>query len=395
MGFYSDANPDDRGRSGGFPHLSDPTGAHDAFAIGYDGTSSGLAATDVQAAIDELATEDAAAHIADTTAAHAASALANTPAGNIAATDVQAAINELDDEKAGLALANVFTEDQRVATGKRLIVGASDADNGLKRIITSNTILKSHQTETTGKNPAPEVTYWQLLNTSWTPPSQSWISPGAGSPGNFLALPSAFAHGHHQHQNELLSAGDGRYASYPADYGGPTEDLGVVTTDGGPILWSSMQVPAYDAAGVLNRITDVVFYSGATAMSGCTHLFAAVYGYGDGTGVGFPLIGQSTDAPGATWAANSAKTFSINGDPSLPNLGSSNPEANGILFVGLFISATQHPSLLGFRVHPTINDVAYAIHGTTSGVTTTAPNPEIEEWPTTASARLYCRVGLV
>lgn len=38
-------------------------------------------------------------HIADTTAAHAASAISNTPAGNIAATDVQAAINELDTEK--------------------------------------------------------------------------------------------------------------------------------------------------------------------------------------------------------------------------------------------------------------------------------------------------------
>ena len=39
------------------------------------------------------------AHIADPTAAHAASAISNTPAGSIAATTVQAAINELDTEK--------------------------------------------------------------------------------------------------------------------------------------------------------------------------------------------------------------------------------------------------------------------------------------------------------
>ncbi len=39
------------------------------------------------------------AHLADTTDAHAASAITNTPAGNIAATTVQAAINELDTEK--------------------------------------------------------------------------------------------------------------------------------------------------------------------------------------------------------------------------------------------------------------------------------------------------------
>jgi hypothetical protein len=38
-------------------------------------------------------------HIADTTAAHAATAISNTPAGGIAATTVQAAINELDTEK--------------------------------------------------------------------------------------------------------------------------------------------------------------------------------------------------------------------------------------------------------------------------------------------------------
>jgi len=43
------------------------------------------------------------AHIVDTVAAHAASAVSNTPAGGIAATDVQAAINELDTEKAALA----------------------------------------------------------------------------------------------------------------------------------------------------------------------------------------------------------------------------------------------------------------------------------------------------
>lgn len=38
-------------------------------------------------------------HIADTTGAHAATAISNTPAGNIAATTVQGAINELDSEK--------------------------------------------------------------------------------------------------------------------------------------------------------------------------------------------------------------------------------------------------------------------------------------------------------
>ncbi len=51
----------------------------------------------------EAATADIAAHIADTAGAHAATAIANTPAGGIAATTVQAAIDELDTEKANLA----------------------------------------------------------------------------------------------------------------------------------------------------------------------------------------------------------------------------------------------------------------------------------------------------
>lgn len=50
---------------------------------------------------------DAIAHAGDTTDAHAASAITNTPAGNIAATTVQAALNELDSElSAGIATAN-------------------------------------------------------------------------------------------------------------------------------------------------------------------------------------------------------------------------------------------------------------------------------------------------
>jgi len=53
-------------------------------------------------------------HLNDASGAHAASAIANTPAGNIAAVHVQTAINELDTEKAGLALANTFTATQTI-----------------------------------------------------------------------------------------------------------------------------------------------------------------------------------------------------------------------------------------------------------------------------------------
>lgn len=92
-------------------HISDTTDAHDASAISNVPAGT-IAATDVQAALNELDTEkattgsvstvasDLTAHISDATDAHAGTAITNTPAGNIAATTVQAAINELDSEKA-------------------------------------------------------------------------------------------------------------------------------------------------------------------------------------------------------------------------------------------------------------------------------------------------------
>lgn len=79
-----------------------------ASEISYDNATSGLTATEVQSAIDEvegrldtnesLATANAAglsAHLADTVDAHDASAISNVPSGNLAATDVQSALNEL------------------------------------------------------------------------------------------------------------------------------------------------------------------------------------------------------------------------------------------------------------------------------------------------------------
>lgn len=89
-------------------HIGDTTDAHDASAISFVNTTSGLVATEVQAAIDEVegrlqttegvATGAATAisdHLSDTVDAHDASAISVTPAGDLAATDVQAALTEL------------------------------------------------------------------------------------------------------------------------------------------------------------------------------------------------------------------------------------------------------------------------------------------------------------
>lgn len=89
-------------------HVSDTTGAHAASAI--SNTPSGnLAATDVQGALNELQSDvDSRAtatalsdHLSDTSGSHAASAISNTPSGNLSATDVQAALNELQSDVDG------------------------------------------------------------------------------------------------------------------------------------------------------------------------------------------------------------------------------------------------------------------------------------------------------
>lgn len=60
---------------------------------------------DIAAVAADVATviADLAAHLADTSGAHAATAISSTPAGGLAATTVQAALNELDTEKLAAA----------------------------------------------------------------------------------------------------------------------------------------------------------------------------------------------------------------------------------------------------------------------------------------------------
>lgn len=83
-------------------HLADGTDAHDASAISSV-ASGNLAATDVQSALDELQADidtralasDLSAHLADIADAHDASAISVVATGNLSSTDVQAALQEL------------------------------------------------------------------------------------------------------------------------------------------------------------------------------------------------------------------------------------------------------------------------------------------------------------
>jgi len=85
----------------------------------------------VSAALLSITTLNAGAtsdHIADTADAHAASAITNTPAGNLAATEVQAALDELqtDVDTRLVADSGVFI----VPTSDPAVVGALWNDSG-------------------------------------------------------------------------------------------------------------------------------------------------------------------------------------------------------------------------------------------------------------------------
>lgn len=88
-------------------HLADSAGAHAASAISLLDTANDFTATDVEGAIAELQSDaeaDATAladHLADTADAHDASAISFTPAGTLASTNVQAAIEEVASEAGG------------------------------------------------------------------------------------------------------------------------------------------------------------------------------------------------------------------------------------------------------------------------------------------------------
>lgn len=98
-----------------------------------------------------------AAHIADTAAAHAASAISSTPAGNLSATTVQAALDELDAEKVSAA---TLTESVQDIIGAILTSSESVGSLGWTYDDTAGTVTATIK--------AGAVAYAQIQNISAT-----------------------------------------------------------------------------------------------------------------------------------------------------------------------------------------------------------------------------------
>ncbi len=135
-------------------HIADASAAHAASAVSYSPTGS-IAATDVQTAVAEVASEAATAtgvvstavsdHLGDATAAHAATAISFTPAGSIAATTVQAAIEEAATEASASGIPGTLLD----AKGDLIVASAADTAARLA-VGTNGHILTADSAEATG-----------------------------------------------------------------------------------------------------------------------------------------------------------------------------------------------------------------------------------------------------
>lgn len=111
-------------------HVNDSSAAHAASAISIADAAGDFTATDVEGALAELQADaeadDAAlaAHLADTVDAHDASAISYLGATGIAATDVEGALDELAAEK--LNTADHDTTDHSTALGTAVLADLSD-----------------------------------------------------------------------------------------------------------------------------------------------------------------------------------------------------------------------------------------------------------------------------
>jgi len=126
-------------------HTAAVADAHDASAVSVLDSGALLAATDVEAALAELAT-DADAHLADTTDAHDASAVSVLDTAAVfTATNVEAALKELYDSISGGGISASIVDvkgDLIAATGADTVVRLAAGTNG--HVLTADSV------ETTG-----------------------------------------------------------------------------------------------------------------------------------------------------------------------------------------------------------------------------------------------------
>jgi hypothetical protein len=119
-------------------------------------------------------------------------------------------------------------------------------------------------------------------------------------------------------------------------------------------------VPVYLAAG--DVVTSISVRSGETAAGTPTAYWVALY-----SDAAVPaLLAQSADQTTAAWAANTTKTLALSAPVTITR--------SGIYWVGIMVTATTPPTLLGTVVAPAIVDGDRNLSQSSgSSLTATAP----------------------
>jgi hypothetical protein len=119
-------------------------------------------------------------------------------------------------------------------------------------------------------------------------------------------------------------------------------------------------VPIYLAAG--DVITNISARSGATAAGTPTNYWFALY-----SSAATPaLLSQSADQTSTAWAANTTKTLALAAAQTIT--------ASGVYWVGIMVTATTPPTLLGTVTAPAIvTGERNLSQSSGSSLTTTAP----------------------
>lgn len=126
------------------------------------------------------------------------------------------------------------------------------------------------------------------------------------------------------------------------------------------------------------KVTSLMFVSGATAMASPTHWWFALYD------INLNLLGQTADQTTAAWAALTMKTLPLTAVYTVPT--------SGYYYVGVTTVATTTPSVMTMTVNTNITGIPPVIEGSsTSGLSAAAP--AVAAAPTRAGLLMYCGVG--
>lgn len=109
-------------------------------------------------------------------------------------------------------------------------------------------------------------------------------------------------------------------------------------------------------------VTNIHFFSAATALSGGNNHWFALYSYG------LDLLRQTADQGAAAWAGSTEKPLALSSPYTIPD------GQGGRFYLGCMVNATTVPTLQGHESRSVLNDDVPVICGrSTTGLTGTAP----------------------